>query len=118
MNAYKMPKNNEEEKKLRSDSIKEATLYAAEVPLQVMSKSYECYKYILKLSKDGNQNSISDTGVACLCVHSAIYGAYLNVKINLVDVSDDRGISKKANLLIKTSKIEKEKILKYIEGKI
>ena len=32
--------------------------------------------------KKGNQNSISDAGVGALSIRSAIYGAYLNVKIN------------------------------------
>lgn len=118
MNAYKMPKNNENEKKLRFDSIKNSTLYAAEVPFNVMKKAYECYKHIYSLAKEGNQNSISDSGVACLCVHTAIYGAYLNVKINLKDISGDNKIEKKTAQLIKKSEIEKEKIIKYIEGKI
>jgi len=118
MNAYKLPKNNDKESKARLEAINKSTLYAAEVPLRVMKKAFESYEYISKLAKDGNQNSISDSGVACLCVYTSIYGAYLNVKINLKDISDDGGILENAEKLLKKSQLEKEKILKYIQGKI
>lgn len=118
MESLKLPKNTKEEIKIRSNSINESSLYAAEVPLRVMKKSYSSYELIDKLAKEGNPNSISDAGVACLCTYSAIYGAYLNVKINLKGMSEDRGIMKEAENIIKKSNFYKDKILKYIEGKI
>ena len=100
---------------ITSDAHNKATIYAAKVPLDVMAKSYDCYDLILKLAKEGNQNSISDAGVACLCVNAAIYGAYLNVKINLKGVSDDKGILNSAKEIFKKSSLEKKNILNYIE---
>ena len=67
---------------------------------------------------EGNKNSISDTGVACLCVYTAIYGAFLNVKINLKELSNDKGILKKAKEILEKSSSEKEKIINYIESVI
>ena len=64
-----------------------------------MIESYNSYD-ILVLVKDGNQNSLSDTGVACLCVHTAIHGAYLNVRINLKDTSGGDDIMKKADKIL------------------
>ena len=98
MSSFKLPNNSEEEKKIRLKAIYDSSIYAAEVPLRVMNRSYDCYELIFELAKNGNQNSISDAGVACLCIHAAIYGAYLNVKINLKDISNDQGILKKAKL--------------------
>jgi len=118
MQAFKLPKNSAKEKKERIQVINEATIYAAQVPLRVMEKSFESYPLIYKLAKEGNQNSISDTGVACLCVYTAIYGAFLNVKINLKELSNDQGILKKAKQILEKSSTEKEKILKYIESVI
>ena len=63
----------------------------------------------------GNENSISDAGVACLCILAAIFGAYLNVKINLKDISNDQGILKKADRIIKKSSFERDKIISFIE---
>ena len=118
MSAYKLPSSNDKEKKYRSEEINRATIYAAEVPLNIMKKSFEGYKFISLLSKEGNQNSISDAGVACLCVHTAIHGAYLNVIINIKDLDDDRGIGLEAKNILSQSKKEKENIIKFIQGKI
>jgi len=118
MEAYKLPKDTKENKINRSKAIKDATLYAAQIPLNIMIESFNSYDIIESLSIEGNQNSISDSGVACLCVHTAIYGAYLNVKINLKDANVGDDIMKKAEKIIKESHLRKEKIMKLVEEKI
>tara|TARA_Y100001958_G_C21167221_1_gene499769 strand:- start:515 stop:1303 length:789 start_codon:yes stop_codon:yes gene_type:complete len=118
MNSFKLPKNNNKEKKIREKEIINSTLYAAEVPLKVMKESFLIYSHIKNLVDNGNQNSLSDSGVACLCVYSCIHGAYLNVRINLKDIENDHGIMKEAIEILKKSEIEKEKILRLIDQKI
>ena len=118
MEAYKLPKDSEENKKIRSKAIKDATLYAAQIPLNIMVESYSSYKIIEFLAKEGNQNSLSDSGVACLCVHTAIHGAYLNVRINLKDATGGEDIMKKADKILKDSNSKKEKIMKLVEDKL
>ena len=118
MEAYKLPKDSEENKNIRSKAIKDATLYAAQIPLNIMIESYNSYKIIEFLAKEGNQNSLSDSGVACLCVHTAIHGAYLNVRINLKDATGGEDIMKKADEILKYSHSEKEKIMKLVEDKL
>ena len=118
MEAYKLPKDSEENKKIRSKAIKDATLYAAQIPLNIMLESYNSYEIIEFLAKEGNQNSLSDSGVACLCLHTAIYGAYLNVRINLKDATGGEDIMKKADKILKDSHSKKEKIMKLVEDKL
>ena len=118
MEAYKLPKDSEENKQIRSKAIKDATLYAAQIPLNIMVESYNSYKIIEFLAKEGNQNSLSDSGVACLCVHTAIHGAYLNVRINLKDATGGEDIMKKADKILKDSHSKKEKIMKLVEDKL
>ena len=118
MEAYKLPNDSEENKKIRSKAIKYATLYAAQIPLNIMVESYNSYEIIEFLAKDGNQNSLSDSGVACLCVHTAIHGAYLNVRINLKDATGGEDIMKKADKILKDSHSKKEKIMKLVEDKL
>ena len=118
MEAYKLPKDSEENKKIRSKAIKDATLYAAQIPLNIMEESYNSYEIIEFLAKEGNQNSLSDSGVACLCVHTAIHGAYLNVRINLKDATGGEDIMKKADKILKDSHSKKEKIMKLVEDKL
>ena len=83
-----------------------------------MKESFLIYSHIKNLLDNGNQNSISDSGVACLCVYACIHGAYLNVRINLKEIEMDQGIMKEAIEILKKSKIEKEKILRLIDQKI
>ena len=118
MEAYKLPKDSEENKQIRSKAIKDATLYAAQIPLNIMLESYNSYEIIEFLAKEGNQNSLSDSGVACLCVHTAIHGAYLNVRINLKDATGGEDIMKKADKILKDSHSKKEKIMKLVEDKL
>ena len=118
MEAYKLPKDTDKNKKNRSKAIKDATLYAAQIPLNIMIESYNSYDLIEFLAKEGNQNSLSDSGVACLCVHAAIHGAYLNVRINLKDVNEGGKIMKKAEKILKESYLIKEKIMNLVEEKI
>ena len=118
MEAYKLPKDSEENKRIRSKAINNATLYAAQIPLNIMIEAYNSYEIIEFLANEGNQNSLSDSGVACLCIHTAIQGAYLNVRINLKDVSDGEDIMKKADKILKDSHLKKEKIMKLVEDKL
>ena len=118
MEAYKLPKDSEGNKQIRSKAIKDATLYAAQIPLNIMVESYNSYEIIEFLAKEGNQNSLSDSGVACLCVHTAIHGAYLNVRINLKDATGGEDIMKKADKILKDSHSKKEKIMKLVEDKL
>ena len=83
MDALRLPKKTEEEKLARSQAIQDATLYAAEVPLMIARTAGEAYPLLQQMAQTGNPNSITDAGVGALCVHAAIQGAILNVRINL-----------------------------------
>lgn len=105
MDAFKLPKNTEEEKKERSKAIQAATKYAIEVPFQVMETSLETFEVIKAMAEIGNPNSVSDAGVGALCARAAVMGAHLNVKINVADLKDE---DFKKNILSKAAKIEQK----------
>lgn len=88
MEAFGLPKESEAEKAARSAAIQAATLYATEIPLRTMKVAYSAFDLIEEMVKEGNPNSVSDAGVGALAVRSAIYGAYMNVRINSVDLKD------------------------------
>ena len=88
MSVFSMPKNTEEEKKARSNALEAATLYATEVPLRTMKKSYETFDLVEAMAKTGNPNSITDAGVGALAARAAVLGAQLNVKINAAGLKD------------------------------
>ena len=121
MATYKMPKETEDEKKIRTEKMQEALIKAAKVPLRV---AYKCLD-ILSLSKEvaekGNINVVSDAGVAVLMAEAALESAILNVKINLKMIKDEKTIEELSSsikeILLK-EKGQKEKVLEIVEQKI
>ena len=121
MSTYKMPKETEDEKKVRAEKIQESLIEAAKVPLKV---AYKCLD-ILSLSKEvaekGNINVVSDAGVAALMAEAALESAILNVKINLKMITDEKTIEELSSsiqeLLLK-EKGQKDKVLEIVEEKI
>ena len=92
MAAYKLPKETDEEKKKRAETIEQATIYAAEVPMKTAKAGLNLLELLEKLVKIGNKNAISDIGVAALLAKATIEGALFNVKINLSSIKDQKTV--------------------------
>lgn len=88
MKAVKMPKETEEQNKLRAKAIQEATIFSIEVPYKTASLSLEALRLLDFLIKNGNQNAITDIGVGTLMLSAGMEGAILNVKVNLEQIKD------------------------------
>jgi formiminotetrahydrofolate cyclodeaminase len=111
MEAFKLPKETEEEKAIRSEKIQEGYKVAIAVPLEVAKRTFNLYEHILVAVKYGNKNAISDGGVAALMAQSAIEGAILNVRINLSGLKDEeykKAIESQLNIL-SVKGLEKQK---------
>jgi len=94
MAAFGLPKKSSEEQELRKAAIEAATLHAIEVPLEVMSVACEGFEVARAMAETGNPNSVSDAGVGALALHACVEGAWLNVKINSVDLDKHQEVSK------------------------
>ncbi len=121
MSTYKMPKETEDEKKVRAEKIQESLIEAAKVPLKV---AYKCLD-ILSLSKEvaekGNINVVSDAGVAVLMAEAALESAILNVKINLRMINNEKvraELSSSIKEILLKEKGQKEKVLEIVGEKI
>lgn len=88
-NAYKLPKETEEEQKIRHDMIQKATLQAALVPLRVAETAVGIMDTIFEIGRKGNKNAVTDACVAMMCARTAALGAILNVRINLSGLDDE-----------------------------
>lgn len=88
MVSFKLPKDTEEEKTIRSIEIQKATLHGIEVPKAVCKHSLVCLRELPFFVKHGNKSAISDIGVGALMLSSGIEGAILNMKINLPGIED------------------------------
>ncbi len=119
--AFGLPKKSDEEKKSREIAVQEATKNAILVPLKVMETAYSALDLIYEMVKEGNPNSISDTGVGALAIRTCVRGAYLNVKINSSGLNDKdfvkSVVARGSEIESRTEAIEKE-ILDYINNKI
>ena len=89
MLALKLPKQTEEEKKIRNEKMQEGLKKAVEVPLSVMREADSCWRWMIKMAKYGNINSKSDIEVGAKNLETGIWGAYRNVLINMSSIHDE-----------------------------
>jgi len=117
MDAFKLPKETEEEKEIRKNKIQEALKNAALVPLEVARTALKIMDIIEKVVVKGNKNAVTDGAVAAMMARTATLSALYNVKINLGSIKD-------ADFVEKTQKevrqIEEDvvKLEKEILGKV
>lgn len=113
MAALKMPKKSDSEKAERDIAILSAIKKAAEVPLGLMEVVGQSLVLLVETVSKGNKNSISDIGVAAINMFAAAESAYMNVLINLQNISDtDYKAEKlaKANSILLNVKETAEKV--------
>lgn len=121
MSAFDLPKTTEQEITLRKMAIQLATKNAIDVPLKVMKLAAGSMEIITAMAETGNPNSISDAGVGALCARTAVEGAFLNVKINVSGLKDEKYVSQvlvEAQQILQQAKETESEILKTVYQKI
>lgn len=117
--CYRLPQKSEEEKKIREEEIEKATKEATLVPLGVLERSLEVLELSKIVAEKGNENAISDAGVAASQALSCAESAYFNVMINLKNLNDQEFIKeikeKSEDYLLKAKELKKEVITKMWE---
>ena len=117
MEAFKLPKENESQITFRNEKIQSATWEAAMVPAEVIRKCNEVLPLIKTIAERGNQNSLSDTGMATSLVSSSAEGAFLNVLINCSSPSNqitEREFLKSSEIIYNEVKEKSESIISSI----
>jgi glutamate formiminotransferase/formiminotetrahydrofolate cyclodeaminase len=121
MAALRLPKATEEQQTARLEALQEATIYSAEIPLKVMRHSLEIMQLAARMAEIGNQNSLSDAGVAVLQAQAGLEGAALNVLINIPGIDDEKIVSefeKEVEQLQAESSTLAEKVLSAMTKKL
>jgi len=121
MDAFRLPKNTDEDKTKRHNSIQEATKYAILTPFKVMETAYNSMELMKAMAEIGNPNSVTDAGVGALCARTAVIGAFLNVKINCRDCEDKAfvdDILKRGQKLVDDASALENEIMKITNYKI
>lgn len=115
--AFKMPKETEEQKSIRSKAIQQGYKNASKVPLETAKTCAQILDVAKIVAEKGNKNSITDAGVSALMAQSGVESAILNVKINLGAIKDKSFVditTKEINDLQNRSADKVESILKLV----
>jgi len=94
--AYGLPKETDEEKKYKEETLEKALKAACGVPLEIMQKAIEVMDIHDELVVIGTRIAVSDIGVGVLFCKSALMGASLNVFIN-TKLMKDRAFAEEMN---------------------
>lgn len=117
MKAYKMPKGTDEEKTVRKEAIKEATVKAIDSPMEIIENSIPLFEILYKLAMHGNINAISDVGVASLNIQTAFKSAAYNVYINFIPSLNEQYV-KDTKKKIASVKMQMEEYVEKIDKKV
>ena len=117
MDAMKLPKNTEEEKLIRKESISKAAIKSTETPFNILKYSYELIPLFDIILKYGNSGVITDIASAYILIYCASKGSILNININIPLIEDKNFLENiKKNSSIYIEKIENS--YKEIENKL
>ena len=88
MRAYRLPRETDGEKQLRSAEIQAKLRAATEVPLATAEQAARALSAANSLVQYANMNAISDLETAIAAANAGFLGAVANVKLNLPGVKD------------------------------
>jgi methenyltetrahydrofolate cyclohydrolase len=91
--AYRLPKETDEEQAVRAAAIQAGLIVAANVPLDICRVAVEVCRLAKTAAEIGNPNAVTDAGIGALLGDAAAQGAALNVKINLGSIKDEAYVS-------------------------
>ncbi len=88
MDAFKLPKETDEEKEIRTNQIQDATKHAALIPMEIAQRAFDLLDIIEWTTRNGNSNAVTDGCISMMTCRTAVLGALLNVRINLGSIKD------------------------------
>lgn len=113
MEAFRLPKETDEEKAARTEAIQAGLKIASQTPFEVASKALEVEKLAAIVVEKGNSNALTDGLVATMLSRTAVLGACLNVKINLDSIKDEAFVT---HMQDKVMDLERQALM--IESKV
>lgn len=88
LDAFKLPKDSEEERQIREAAIQSAIITAADAPLNAARQALEVMKIAFDAAQFGNLNAISDAASGVLFAHAGLRSSCLNVRTNTLGIKD------------------------------
>jgi formiminotetrahydrofolate cyclodeaminase len=88
MDALKLPKQTDEEKQHRKNTLHQAILHAIAVPLRLITVCRTGMAHARSIAGISNKNVNSDLGIGIILLEAAAQSALLTVEINLASLKD------------------------------
>jgi len=88
MAAFRLPKETKLQQKERTEAIEQATIHAAQVPLEVCRHAAAVLELAEEAGAAGNVNAVSDAGSAGAMARACLAAAAMNVRINISGLKD------------------------------
>lgn len=86
--AYGLPKDTEEEKKIKEETLQKCFRVAVQGPVEIMRICHEAVALEEELADKGSRLAVSDVGCGVLLLKAAMQSAWLNVVVNLNCITD------------------------------
>ncbi len=87
--CFKMPREDDEQRRLRADAIQLCLQQAALVPLEISEKAVQVAMICERVAEIGNANVLSDIGAAAMLAASSGTSAAWMVRVNLKMLKDE-----------------------------
>jgi len=116
--AMRMPKDTEDEKKIRETSMQEGYKIATNVPLETVEYCKKALEICSDISKIMDEGMASDVGSGALMANAGANAAAFNVRINLKSIKDTKyckDTKAKLNKLLLKSKKLTDTIVENVE---
>ena len=86
--AYRLPSETEEEKRVKKEKIEQCSKEACMVPLQIMEKCCEAIDLAGEFAEKGSRLAVSDAACGAAILEGALKAASLNIFINTKSLDD------------------------------
>ncbi len=119
--SYKLPRTTDADIAIRRDAIQTSLRGATGVPLRTARAAAAILPLCPVVAERGNQNAVSDVGVAALLAQAAVRAALLNVDINLRALEDRiyvRQVRAEVERLKDGLQSETERVIELVNSKI
>lgn len=121
MEAQKLPKATDEEKRIRTERMQAGLLAAARVPLEIAKTSRRLLDACERAMRTAPSGAVSDIGVAALMGEAALRGAALNVMINLASLKDAgqvKALSDELDRAVEGAEAVRRRVTDHVESRI
>ena len=119
--AMKLPKTNDDEKRVRTERMQTALLAASRVPLEIAKTSRRLLDLCERTVERAASATVSDVGVGAFLAETALRGAALNVMINLASVKDAaqvKALSEDLDRAVDGADAQRKRISDFVESRI